>query len=50
MKFFILYYNALYKSNFQYGLLKWGDCYDNAKKPLEIQQKQAVRICLKKND
>jgi len=41
-------YNALYNSIFQYGLLVWSGCSDNAIKPLEIQQNHAVRLCLKK--
>lgn len=43
-------YDALYKSLFQYGLLVWGGCTDNAIRPLEIQQNLALRICLSKNE
>jgi len=43
-------YNALYKSIFQYGLLVWSGCSDNAIKPIEIQQNHAVRLCLKKKE
>lgn len=27
-------YNALYKSNLQYGLIVWGGCVDSAMMPL----------------
>lgn len=43
-------YNSLYKSIFQYGLLVWGGCTDNAIRPLEIQQNPAIRICLNKKE
>lgn len=43
-------YNSLYKSIFQYGLLVWGGCTDNAIRPLEIQQNLAIRICLNKKE
>ena len=45
-----MYVYALYKSIFQYGLLVWGGCSDNAIKPLVIQQNHAVRLCLRKKE
>lgn len=43
-------YNALYKSIFQYGLIIWGGCADNAMRSLISQQSQVVRICLNLSD
>ena len=41
-------YLALYQALLQYGLLIWGGLSADALKPLLIQQRQIVKICLKK--
>jgi len=43
-------YNSQYKSIFQYGLLVWSGCADNAIRPLEIQQNLAIRIRLNEKE
>jgi len=43
-------YLALYQAIFQYGLLIWGGLSDNALKPLLLQQRQIVRVCLQKTN
>jgi len=44
-----VYYNALYKSIFKYGLIVWGGCSEYAISYLLTQQNLAVRIFLNKN-
>jgi len=39
---------TVYLALFQYGLLIWGGLSANILKPLLIQQRQIVRICLQK--
>lgn len=39
---------TVYLALLQYGLLIWGGFSANALKPLLIQQRQVVRICLQK--
>jgi hypothetical protein len=41
-------YLALYQALLQYSLLIWGGLSANALKPLSIQQRQIIRICLQK--
>lgn len=43
-----LVYFALYQSNFQYGLLVWGDLRDSILNPLTVNQNNFVRIFLNK--
>lgn len=38
-------YYALYQSNFQYGILVWGDLKDNILNVLTINQNNIIRIC-----
>jgi len=42
-------YLSLYQAIFQYGIIAWGGTYENAIKPLTIQQNNLVRKCLDKN-
>jgi len=42
-------YLSLYQAIFQYGIIAWGGSYENAIKPLTIQQNKIVRKCLDKN-